>query len=104
MTEIDVTEILQKLPTRSDIINFFREQALYYPKNSHFSKAFLFGVLSGKKKLLPIGCIGGLNIPYYSKDKKLTKEHIYAQFINDENLMSYLPDNPDIRCISREFC
>ena len=46
---------------------------------------------------------GGFNFPYFSKDKKLTKAHIYQEFINDENLMAYLPDNPDIRCLSREF-
>ena len=61
------------------------------------------GVLNGKKKLLLIGCFGGFSFPYYSKEKRLTKEHIYKEFLNDENLMAYLPDNADIRCISREF-
>lgn len=60
-------------------------------------------MLSGRKKLLPLGCFGGFNIPYFSKSKKLTKEDIYKKFIGDENLLSYLPDNPDVKSISREL-
>ena len=45
----------------------------------------------------------GLNIPYYSKEKKLTKEDIFRNFIGDQALLAYLPDNPDIRCITREY-
>ena len=52
---------------------------------------------------MPIGCLGGFTFPYYSKDKKLTKEHIFNEFINDQTLLEFLPDNPDIRCLSREF-
>ena len=63
----------------------------------------MLGVLSGQKKLLPIGCFGGFNFPYFSKGKALTKDCIFKEFVNDENLLAYLPDNPDIRCISREF-
>ena len=63
----------------------------------------MIGVLSGRKKLLPIGCIGGFNFPYYSKGKLLTKDDIFKNFINDEELLAYLPDNPDIRCITREY-
>lgn len=60
-------------------------------------------MLSGRKKLLPLGCFGGFNIPYFSKSKKLTKEDIYKKFIGDENLLLYLPDNPDVKSISREL-
>ena len=63
----------------------------------------MIGVLSGRKKLLPIGCMGGFNFPYYSKEKKLTKEDIYKNFVGDQALLAYLPDNPDIRCITREY-
>lgn len=118
MNEINVSDIFQKLRSREDIINFFREQsninkfikflfynlALFYPKNPHFSKSFLIGVLCGRKKLLPIGCMGGgFSFPYYSKQKQLTKEDIFKVFANDETLLAYLPDNPDIRCITREY-
>jgi len=52
---------------------------------------------------MPIGCLGGFNFPYFSKDKKLTKSHIFSEFIGDSNLMAYLPDEPDIRYLPREF-
>ena len=117
MVDINVSEIFQKLRTKTDVINFFREQSnyctiinhqfiiigLYYPNNPHFNKSFLLEVLSGKKKLLPLGCLGGFAIPYYTKNKTLTKEYIFKLFLNDQNLMSFLPDNPDIRGLSREF-
>lgn len=60
-------------------------------------------VLSGKKKLLPLGCFGGFNIPYFSKSKKLTKDDIFKKFIGDESLLIYLPDNPDMKSITREL-
>ena len=50
-----------------------------------------------------MGCFGGFSIPYFSKNKKLTKEDIYKKFIGDENLMNYLPDTPDLKSISREL-
>ena len=59
--------------------------------------------MSGKKKLLPLGCFGGFNIPYFSKSKKLTKDDILKKFIGDEQLLSYLPDNLDIKSITREL-
>ena len=37
------------------------------------------------------------------KNKTLTKEYIFKLFLNVQNLMSFLPDNPDIRGLSREF-
>ena len=47
--------------------------------------------------------MGGFSFPYYSKEKQLTKEDIFKVFANDDTLLAYLPDNPDIRCISREY-
>ena len=60
-------------------------------------------MLSGRKKLLPLGCFGGFNLPFYTKNKKLTKEYIFAKFQNDENLLVYLPDNIQLTSITREF-
>ena len=114
--EIDLSEIITKLWTKNDIINFFREKnnnfyfifkiinySFILPPNNHFNKSFLLGVLSGRKKLLPIGCLGGFNFPYFSKNILLTKDHIFKLFIIDNNLLSYLPDDPDVRYLSREF-
>ena len=42
-------------------------------------------------------------MPYYTKSKALTKKHIFEKFINDNNLLSYLPDNISLTSISREF-
>jgi len=60
-------------------------------------------VLSVKKKLLPLGCFGGFNIPYFSKSKKLIKDDIFKKFIGDEQLLSYKPDNLDIKSITWEL-
>ena len=77
--------------------------AKYYPDEKCFNREFLLGVLSGRKKLLPLGCFGGFNLPFYTKNKKLTKEYIFAKFQNDENLLAYLPDNIQLTSITREF-
>lgn len=42
-------------------------------------------------------------MPNYSKSKKLTKEDIFKKFEGDNNLLSCLPDEPDIKSISREL-
>lgn len=77
--------------------------AKFYPNEKCFNKEFLLGVLRGQKRLLPLGCYGGFSLPYYSKSKKLTKEHIFQKFSNDQILMSYLPDNVSLSGITREF-
>ena len=56
-----------------------------------------------KEKITSTWVLWGFNIPYFSKSKKLTKEDIYKKFLGDENLLSYLPDNPDMKSISREL-
>ena len=56
-----------------------------------------------KEKITSAWVLWGFNIPYFSKSKKLTKEDIYKKFLGDENLLSYLPDNPDMKSISREL-
>lgn len=70
---------------------------------SALNREFLFGVLRGTKKLLPLGCFGDFNLPYYTRSKKLTKENIFQKFIGDPELLSYLPDNISLAYISREF-
>lgn len=52
---------------------------------------------------MPLGCFGGFNIPYFSKNKKLTKNDIFKKFLGDEELLSYLPDNSDMKSITREL-
>lgn len=61
------------------------------------------GVLKGRKRLLPLGCLGGYNLPYYTKSKKLTKAYIFEKFIGDPILLSYLPDNIRLTSVKREF-
>ena len=51
----------------------------------------------------PLGCLGGFNIPYYTKEKILTKEHIFSQFIGDTELKMYIPDNMKLSAITREL-
>lgn len=94
---------VNKVMKNNIYITLFNILALYYPEGAHFGKAFLLSVLNGKKKLLPLGCVGGFNIPYYSKNKQLTKDDIFKKFVGDENLMAFIPDDPDVKSISREF-
>lgn len=54
-------------------------------------------------QLLPLGCVGGFNVPYFSKEKILTKSHIYQEFIGDQDLLKYLPDNLKLTSITREL-
>jgi hypothetical protein len=35
--------------------------------------------------------MGDFNLPYYKKEKLLTKEHIFSQFKDDEELQKYIP-------------
>lgn len=77
--------------------------AKYYQSEKCFNREFLLGVLSGLKRFLPLGYLGGYNLRYYTKSKKLTKAHIFEKFINTPNLLSYLPDNLRLTSITREF-
>ncbi len=60
-------------------------------------------VLQGTKKLLNIGCLGGYNIPYFSKNKVLTKQYIFDLFIDDIELKKYIPDELKLHSITREL-
>ena len=50
-----------------------------------------------------MGCIGGLNLPYYTKEKILTKDHIFSQFVDDEELGKYIPTGVKSSSLSREL-
>ena len=54
-------------------------------------------------QLLKLGQIGGYSLPYFSKTKNLTKDHIIQQFVNDKELLEYLPDSLDKSTITRDF-
>ena len=45
----------------------------------------------------------GYEIPYFSKSKLLTKNHIIEQFNGDAELCKYLPDKVNKSTITREF-
>ena len=47
--------------------------------------------------------MGGFNLPYYTKDKILTKEHIFAQFVGDEELLKYIPTGVKPSNLTREL-
>ena len=42
-------------------------------------------------------------MPYYTKDKILTKEHIFSQFANDEELLKYIPTGVKPSSLTREL-
>ena len=50
-----------------------------------------------------MGCKGGFNIPYFSKERILTKQHIFQQFVGDDELQKYLPNNLKLTSIIREL-
>ena len=45
----------------------------------------------------------GYKLPYYTKDKFLTKEQIFQNFEGDEELLKYIPNNPNLQNIPREL-
>ena len=42
-------------------------------------------------------------MPYFSKNKLLTKDHIINQFTGDEQLLEYLPDKLNRSTVTRDF-
>ena len=42
-------------------------------------------------------------MPYYTKENILTKNTIFQNFVGDQELMMYLPNNPKLEAIPREF-
>jgi len=52
---------------------------------------------------LKLGQVGGYDIPYFSKNNFLTKNHIIQQFTGDAELLGYLPDSVNRSTITREF-
>ena len=52
---------------------------------------------------MPLGSIGGYSLPYYTKENILTKYMIFKNFENDATLLQYLPSNPNLKTILREF-
>ena len=42
-------------------------------------------------------------MPYFSKSKMLTKDHIIQQFIGDTELLQYLPDVLNRATVTRDF-
>ena len=53
--------------------------------------------------MLNLGSIGGYQLPYYTKEQVLTKKKIFEIFERDPNLLKYLPDNPKLDAIQREY-
>ena len=47
--------------------------------------------------------MGGFNIPYFSKERILTKQYIFQQFVGDNELQKYLPNNLKLTSITREL-
>ena len=50
-----------------------------------------------------MGQVGGYDLPYFSKEKLLTKNDIIIQFNNDPELAEYLPDHASSGTITRSF-
>ena len=42
-------------------------------------------------------------MPYYTKENVLTKTKIFENFIGDETLLKYLPNNVNLKTIPRDF-
>ena len=40
---------------------------------------------------------------YFSKSKNLTKDHTIQQFVDDKDLLEYLPDSLDKSTVTRDF-
>lgn len=53
--------------------------------------------------MLSLGCFGGFNLPYYTKENILTKNHIFSQFLDDEELLKYIPTGAKLSSLTREL-
>ena len=51
-------------------------------------------------ELLKFGEIIGHDLPYFTKDKFLSKSHIVSLFANDRELAKYLPDNINLLTVT----
>ena len=90
---------------------------LYFPNYSSFNNKFssmyylekkvhnifLFILIFFLLQLLPLGSIGGYFLPYHSKENILAKQMIFQNFLGDNDLLSYLPNNLKISSTPREF-
>ena len=47
--------------------------------------------------------MGGFNLPYYTKEKLLTKEHIFSQFKDDEELQKYILTGVKLSSLTRDL-
>ena len=52
---------------------------------------------------MKLGQIGGYDLPYFLKDKLLTKKPIISLFDNDAELAKYLPDKINPSTVTRSF-
>ena len=52
---------------------------------------------------MALGSIGGFELPYFTKNKALRKIDIIEKFKDDQNLMSYIPDDIKINSLNRNF-
>ena len=52
---------------------------------------------------MPLGTIGGYIFGYFSNSNSITKNHTFQYFINDNELLQYLPDDIKIISIKREL-
>ena len=52
---------------------------------------------------MKLGEIGGYDLPYFSKEKFLTKSHLIKQFTGDYELAKYLPDKVNPSTVTRSF-
>ena len=49
------------------------------------------------------GFFQGFNLPYYTKEKLLTKEHIFSQLKDDEELQKYMPTGVKLSFMARKI-
>ena len=47
--------------------------------------------------------MGGYHLPYYTKENLFTKDMLFKIFLNDADLLRYIPNNPNLRAIPRDF-
>ena len=50
-----------------------------------------------------MGCLRGFDLPYYTKDKVLTKSHIFSHFENNQELLQYIPWGAKASSLTKEL-
>ena len=100
---VKTSDIIKKLRTRQDCHNFALENNWYIPDLKDYDATFLFLVMKGEKKCLPIGFRTGFPLNSFRKDETLNKQYIINKIMNNPKFKDYIPNGVNPMYLTRDF-